>query len=105
MLGAERTRDVQPTAFAVETHGRSGRWIVVVRGEIDLATVGMIEDELASLGGRPVVLDLSGVTFLDSTGVALLIRTAGRLSIGPISPEVASMIQTCRLEDELSFAV
>ena len=78
--------------------------LVAVRGEVDLATVGRIENELALLGGRPIVLDLSRVTFLDSTGLTLLIRTAGRVTIGAVSPTVVRLIQTCGLERELRFA-
>jgi anti-sigma B factor antagonist len=52
---------------------------VVVRpvGELDLATVEYVEGplrELAASGFRDLVLDLRGLTFLDSTGIALLVR-------------------------------
>jgi anti-anti-sigma factor len=49
-----------------------------VEGELDLATA----DELASVlaaearRGAQVTLELSGLTFIDSTGLAVLIRTA-----------------------------
>jgi anti-anti-sigma factor len=50
----------------------------LVEGELDLATA----DELASVltdqarRGAQVTLDLSGLTFIDSTGLAILLRTA-----------------------------
>ena len=100
----DRMRDAQPDPFGLETRGQDGRWLVAVRGEVDLATVGRIENELTRLGSRPIVLDLSGLTFLDSTGLTLLIRTAGRVTIGAVSPPVARLIQTCGLEKELRFA-
>ena len=51
-----------------------------VSGELDLLTVPQLRDALAGLGGRDrgVVLDFSGVSFVDSSGLGLLISTAGR---------------------------
>jgi anti-anti-sigma factor len=46
-------------------------------GDLDLATVGRVEDQLSELrdsGVRRVVLDLRGLTFMDSTGVSLALR-------------------------------
>jgi anti-anti-sigma factor len=56
---------------------------VIVRpvGEIDLASVGVVEGPLTDLlasGFAALVLDLRGVTFMDSTGLRLLMRTARR---------------------------
>jgi len=55
------------------------RDIVHVRphGDVDLATVGAIRerfDELTALGFARVVLDLRDVTFLDSTGIRLVLE-------------------------------
>ena len=50
---------------------------VCPRGEVDLATAGAIRekfDEMSALGFRRVVLDLRGVTFLDSTGLRLALE-------------------------------
>ncbi len=49
---------------------------VAVAGEVDMATVPVVEEYVRRrLGdvGRALVLDLSGVTFLGSTGINLLI--------------------------------
>jgi anti-sigma B factor antagonist len=46
-------------------------------GELDLATVPRLDDELTRLretGVRELVLDLRGVTFMDSTGLSLTLR-------------------------------
>jgi len=59
---------------------------LTLRGELDLATAGRLEQALAS-ASAPVVLDLRGLTFMDSTGVRVLLEAAedadGRLSIIP----------------------
>lgn len=53
-----------------------GQSVVVVEGEIDLSVVGGLwkRVEEASLDGGPLVLDVAGVTFMDSAGVNLLLR-------------------------------
>ena len=47
-------------------------------GELDLVTAPLLRDELARHRARGVrvVLDLSALTFLDSTGLVLLMETA-----------------------------
>jgi len=51
---------------------------VVVSGELDLATVPQLSAIVAEHGdARLLVLDLNAVTFIDSTGLRLLIETDG----------------------------
>jgi anti-sigma B factor antagonist len=50
---------------------------MVVSGEIDLATIGRVQarvDELVASGFRRLVLDLRTVTFLDSSGLHLILE-------------------------------
>jgi len=65
---------------------------LLLSGELDLAAAPEFRRALRSLGSGPVVVDLSGVTFLDSVGVGLLIgadrrarEAGGRLTlvVGP----------------------
>ena len=55
--------------------------VVHVRGDIDAATAPLLEDELTPLysSTRHVVLDLSLVSFVDSPGVAVIIRAVYEL--------------------------
>ena len=99
----DRWSDGGPSPFELVTHRQDGGWVVTVSGEIDLATVGVLEAELARLQGKPIVLDLGEVSFIDSTGLTLLVRTAGRLTIGAVSPPVALLIETAGLGTELRF--
>ena len=50
--------------------------VTSVRGELDLETAGELRRRLGSEGdeARRRVVDLSGCTFIDSTGVGLLVR-------------------------------
>jgi len=61
---------------------RSPRVVLVVRGEVDIATAPKLREklvELASQGAKQVVVDLDGVDFLDSTGLGVLIGGMKRL--------------------------
>lgn len=50
--------------------------VVHVSGDIDVHSVGVLRDELAALLGLAgdVVVDLTQVTFLDSTGLGVLVH-------------------------------
>jgi anti-anti-sigma factor len=53
--------------------------VVALAGELDIAGLPDIAaslDGLLSRSPRPVLLDLGGLDFLDSTGVAVLVRIA-----------------------------
>ncbi len=71
--------------------------VLDVIGEIDLATAPHFEEQVASVAlGTPLVVDMSNVTFMDSTGLRVLIgaheraeENGGRLAIvvteGPVT--------------------
>ena len=61
-----------PEAFSVRIEQRGGASVVVPTGELDLATAPRLH-ELDDVHG-PLLLDLHGVTFLDSSGIAGLMR-------------------------------
>jgi anti-anti-sigma factor len=55
--------------------------VIMLTGEVDMSNVVAIEAELgALLSGTPerVVIDVSSLTFIDSSGIAVLIRAAER---------------------------
>jgi anti-sigma B factor antagonist len=52
--------------------------VVILPGEVDLATLGQLRDCLDALDGN-VVLDLFAVSFLDSSGLGVLAATRKRL--------------------------
>ncbi len=59
--------------FAVEVTAGPAGWVVRVAGELDLATVPDLDACLVALDSD-VVVDLAGMTFIDSRGTAALIR-------------------------------
>jgi anti-sigma B factor antagonist len=69
--------DVRPPTFAVAVRPERERVVVVPTGELDLATSARVEAEIQSLldrGFAHVVLDLRELSFIDSSGVHLLLR-------------------------------
>ena len=61
----------------VETRNGGGDVVLSVRGDVDLATAPELEVALERAledAGRRLVVDLRGVSFLDSTGLAVLLR-------------------------------
>lgn len=66
--------DLEP--FRVEVHPERDRARVVPVGEVDIATVGEIDDRLREFhanGFQRCVLDLRQLTFMDSTGLRLIL--------------------------------
>jgi anti-sigma B factor antagonist len=49
--------------------------VVQLRGELDLASVARLTEVLEEIAADRVVVDLSGISFIDSSGVAALVRT------------------------------
>jgi anti-sigma B factor antagonist len=72
--------DPHPPLRTSLTQPRAGAAVLAVTGEIDTLTAPPLEqavqDLLARHGSAVVVVDLSGVTFLASSGLAVLIRGA-----------------------------
>lgn len=66
---------------AAEVVHREGHAVVVVRGEIDIATADQFRCavELASRQGRRIEVDLRHTTFMDAAGLAVLLRAYRRL--------------------------
>jgi anti-sigma B factor antagonist len=57
-------------------------YVVRLCGELDLYTAPQLENELETLiraGAEHVLVDLTDVPFLDSSGLAVLLGAAGRL--------------------------
>ncbi|HEX8305227.1 MAG TPA: STAS domain-containing protein [Jatrophihabitans sp.] len=49
--------------------------VLEVRGEVDLHSAAQLQDRLLQViaGGQSVVVDLTGLSFLDSTGLGVLV--------------------------------
>lgn len=68
------TQDGLPLSIDTEPV-EEGRVRLIVSGELDIATSPYLRDDLERelLAGQGVELDLSGLSFMDSTGIAVVI--------------------------------
>ena len=97
----------------VDTEKRNGLVHVMLRGELDLSSVNKVQDELQRVeadGPSVVLLDLSKLTFLDSTGLRCLVtadqraRDAGRRLVLVRGPDpVQRVFAITRLEERLEM--
>jgi anti-anti-sigma factor len=82
--------------------------VIAVRGEMDLDNAGELDDALAAAGRvcpGSVVLDLAGVTFLDSTTINVVLRAhrvlGPRLRLAALSPFVERVLGITGITDVL----
>src|SRR6478736_4399478 len=85
--------------------------LVRVSGEVDLASAPQLSEVLGQFANGTLRVDLSAVTFLDSSGLRTLLHAhrdaqrAGRRMIicGPLVPLVQQTIEVTGLDDVLDF--
>jgi anti-sigma B factor antagonist len=68
--------------LSLATRERAGHTVVEVRGEVDIYTSSLLRERLVEVvegGARQVVVDLSQVDFLDSSGLGVLVGALKRL--------------------------
>ena len=60
----------------METREQGGRTVVLIGGEIDVYTAPVLRDAISDLvaaGSHDIVIDMTRVEFLDSTGLGVLV--------------------------------
>lgn len=95
-----------PACCSVALSVEPGQTAASLRGEFDLSAVGLVTDALIPHLDRPVVVDLEGLTFLDSSGIQCLLTLClearvrgGRLTVGAKSPAVQRVFQITGLDE------
>lgn len=108
--GASIRIEREPEPFEVEVLPDRGRVVVVPHGEVDMATVDQLAGEIDELIGRgfdSVVVDLRGTSFLDSSGLHLLIResarTDARVTVIDGAPAIRRVIDLAGIRQLLRF--
>ena len=91
----------------IDVTKENGIVIVVVEGEIDADTSPQLRerfDELLAEGEQSYVIDMVGVEFIDSSGLAAFVRLFKRVRIGEgdvrlcgVRPEVLKIFELTRL--------
>jgi anti-anti-sigma factor len=74
--------DLTPAPFKVRSEQEQGVFVILVEGELDMNTATQLERELeAPLAATDstLLIDLSRCEFIDSTGIALIVRSWQKL--------------------------
>ena len=89
------------------TEELQGVRLVRVRGEVDLSWSQRLRKTIleALAGGRPVAVDLSAVTYIDSSGIAALVEgfqnargKSQRFALVAVSKPVHAVLELARLD-------
>ena len=97
-----------PEPFHIFETTADGRRVIAPRGELDLATAAQLERRLA--GTIDTELDLSELSFIDSTGIRVLVGTAQRaqaeaweFTVRNPQPGVLRVLKLVALEQQLGL--
>jgi anti-sigma B factor antagonist len=66
--------------LVIRVRREPGYAVVMVAGELDIATVAGLRERLFELagGGRPLIVDLDQVSFMDASGLGVIVGAARR---------------------------
>jgi anti-sigma B factor antagonist len=88
--------------------------VVAVAGEIDLATAPHLRERLDArldAGASSLIVDLRGTTFLDSTGLGVLVNVlkrcregGGQLHLVVVEPRILKLFAITGLHDSFSIS-
>lgn len=91
--------EVQDGLLLVSQADEEARFLIALDGELDLSNVPTVEAALAEAieSEKNVLIDLGKLEFLDSTGVALIVKTLGRADAERFSFLPSESSAVCRL--------
>jgi len=81
------------TAATVSVHKDGDEVHIAVAGELDLANAGLVEDEIVAAidnTATNVVVDLTDLLYMDSSGLRILFTLSGRLEVLQIEMSVVA---------------
>ena len=100
-------------AFRIEERSQDGRHTLILEGELDMASAPALEgmfEQLLEAGARELVVDLSRLEFMDSTGLNAILRCQALcdehlcdLGLIPGASRVQRVFELTRLTDRLPF--
>lgn len=95
------------------TREESGRAVVEVSGEVDVHTAPALDEALSGLiedGNYQLVVDLSNVDFLDSTGLGVLVKAlkrvrehSGSLAVVATTERITKVFRITGLDSAISL--
>jgi anti-sigma B factor antagonist len=99
--------------FYLEVRAAEDHVDVAVSGPLDVSTVVDLQQLAVALPGTsgPVVLDLAGLTFLDSSGISALAGFKGeldvqlrQLSVVNVSPRILDLLRMVGMDEALGVS-
>lgn len=97
----------------MQVSAADSRAVLTLVGEVDMTTAPELRQQLADLFGqgvRSVVVDLGGVTFLDSSGLGALVAAhhefagdSGQLKLAAATAQVQRILHITRLGSVLAL--
>jgi len=97
----------------IDERSANGRLVLELRGELDLANAAQLDRAIAqaeSADRSELLLDLSGVEFIDSTGLRSILAAheklggrGGRLLVTGGQPQVARLLELTGADDYLNI--
>jgi stage II sporulation protein AA (anti-sigma F factor antagonist) len=97
-------------ALKIDTVERDGSLVLVVMGELDISTSHLLDEALAralATDALSIVVDLRGVSFIDSTGLHVLIKRAEegrpRIRLTKGSPQAQRLFELSGALEYLPF--
>lgn len=101
-------KEAVAVGLTISTSTIGGADVVHCAGEIDVATAAQLRDvvqELFAGGSRAVALDMTEVTFMDSTGLGVVVgrlktlrRAGGAMTIAVTAPRVRRVFEITGLD-------
>jgi stage II sporulation protein AA (anti-sigma F factor antagonist) len=101
---------LSPAPFKVRSEQHDGVFVITVEGELDMNTATDLERELEGpLGAAqsPLLIDLSSCEFIDSTGIALIVRSwqsldgNGQFALCGVGNQVKRVLDITGLEETI----
>jgi anti-sigma B factor antagonist len=98
--------------FEMTEHQQEDATVLALAGELDFGTVGQVQQRLGELrdARQPTLLDLDGLTFMDSTGIRLVLtacedaeRSEWRFRVTRGSERVRHVLEAAQVIDRLPY--
>lgn len=111
---AAQTPEIVPNSLRIDVHRERGAAVLRVSGELDVASAAELESGIASAsaeGPKLLVLDLSCLDFMDSTGLRALLsaqelasQAGQRFGVLRGPQQVERLLELTRVADRLEIA-
>jgi anti-anti-sigma factor len=88
--------------------GLDGEVVISISGELDVSNVEFVRGQVdALLGANPtsLIFDLSGLSFMDSSGISLLVQVASRvkaISLRSVPPLIQRVLEATGVTEVLA---